>query len=130
VLAVAGIAFHAWSSDDPESPPPAEIACHAGAYRDANGRLVTLTPSGDELRYRLESGRSGRLKRKPDGGGTATRGRTDDGPPADTARIGGCDAPRLEFGLAGEPLVSAEREIFRVREVKVQSGAPDPGALS
>ena len=56
LLAVLGIALHAWSRDDPDPPPPPDIVCHAGAYRDANGRLLTLTPSGDGLRYRLESG--------------------------------------------------------------------------
>ena len=42
LLAVLGIALHAWSRDDPEPPPP-DIVCHAGAYRDASGRLLTLT---------------------------------------------------------------------------------------
>jgi hypothetical protein len=113
VLAVIGIAIHAWSRDDPDPPPAADIVCHAGAYRDANGRLVTLTPSDDGLRYRLESGESGRLTRQPDGRWTAIRGWTDDGPVAAEARIGGCDTRAIEFGLAGEPLVAATREVFR-----------------
>jgi len=59
LVAVSGIALHAWSRDDPDPPPPPDIVCHAGAYRDANGRLLTLTPSDNGLRYRLESGESG-----------------------------------------------------------------------
>ena len=121
LLAVLGIALHAWSRDDPDPPPPPDIVCQAGAYRDANGRLLTLTPSDDGLRYRLESGESGRLTRQPDGRWSATRGWSDDGPPAAVARIGGCDATTIEFGLMGEPLVAAEREVFRVREAKFQS---------
>ena len=45
LLAVLGIALHAWSRDDPDPPPPPDIVCHAGAYRDATGRLLTLTPA-------------------------------------------------------------------------------------
>jgi pimeloyl-ACP methyl ester carboxylesterase len=101
VLAVMGIALHAWSRDDPDPPPPPDVVCHAGAYRDTNGRLLTLTPSDDGLRYRLESGESGRLTRQPGGRWSATRGWSDDGPPAAVARIGGCDAASIEFGLAG-----------------------------
>jgi dipeptidyl aminopeptidase/acylaminoacyl peptidase len=121
VLAVMGIALHAWSRDDPDPPPPPDVVCHAGAYRDASGRLVTLTPSEGGLRYRLETGESGRLTRQADGRWTATRGWTDDGPPAAVARIGSCDALNIEFGLEGEPLVTAAREVFRVREAKFQS---------
>ena len=109
LLAVLGIALHAWSRDDPDPPPPPDIVCHAGAYRDANGRLLTLTPSEDSLRYRLESGESGRLTRQADGRWTATRGWTDYGPPAAVARIGGCDETTIEFGLTGETLVPATR---------------------
>lgn len=121
VLAVLGIALHAWSRDDPDPPPPPDMVCHAGAYRDAIDRLVTLTPSDDGLRYRLESGETGRLIRQADGRWQATRGWMDDGPPAATARIGGCDAAKIEFGLAGEPLVAATREVLQVRETNFQS---------
>ena len=121
LLAVAGVGLHAWSRDDPDPPPPAEIACHAGAYRDANGRLVTLTPSDDGLRYRLESGESGRLTRQADDSWSGTRGWTDDGPAAAAARIGGCEDPTIEFGLAGETPIAATREVFRIRETKFAS---------
>src|SRR5687767_7516405 len=121
LLAVLGIALHAWSRDDPDPPPPPDIVCHAGAYRDANGRLLTLTPSDDGLRYRLESGESGRLTRQADGRWTATSGWADDGPPAAVARIGGCDDTTIEFGLTGETLVPATREAFRIRETKFDS---------
>jgi len=121
VLAVMGIALHAWSRDDPDPPPPPDVVCHAGAYRDANGRLLTLTPSDDGLRYRLESGESGRLTRQPDGRWTATRGWSDDGPAAAAARIGGCEEATIEFGLAGERPVPATREVFRIRETKFES---------
>ena len=121
LLAVLGIALHAWSRDDPDPPPPPDIVCHAGAYRDANGRLLTLTPSDDGLRYRLESGESGRLTRQTDGRWTATRGWTDDGPPAAVARIGGCNETTIEFGLTGETLVPATREAFRIRETKFEA---------
>ena len=121
LLAVLGIALHAWSRDDPDPPPPPDIVCHAGAYRDANGRLLTLTPSDDGLRYRLESGESGRLTRQTDWRWTATRGWTDDGAPAAVARIGGCDEMTIEFGLTGEALVLATREAFRIRETKFES---------
>ena len=121
LLAVLGIALHAWSRDDPDPLPPPDIVCHAGAYRDANGRLLTLTPSDDGLRYQLESGESGRLTRQPDGRWTATRGWMDDGPPAAAARIGRCDEMTIEFGLTGETLVPATREAFRIRETKFES---------
>jgi hypothetical protein len=121
VLAVLGIALHAWSRDDPDPPPPPDIVCHAGAYRDVNGRLLTLTPSDDGLRYRLESGESGRLTRQPDGRWSATRGWSDDGPPAAVARIGSCDEVTIDFGLTGERPVPATRETFRVRETKFES---------
>lgn len=121
LLAVLGIALHAWSRDDPDPPPPPDIVCHAGAYRDANGRLLTLTPSEDGLRYRLESGESGRFTRQPDGRWAATRGWADDGLPAAAARIGGCDEATIEFGLAGETPVPATREAFRIRETKFES---------
>ena len=122
LLAVAGVGLHAWSRDDPDPPPPAEIACHAGAYRDANGRLVTLTPSDDGLRYRLESGESGpasRVRPTTAGAGPAA-GRTTVRASA-AARIGGCEDPTIEFGLAGETPIAATREVFRIRETKFAS---------
>jgi pimeloyl-ACP methyl ester carboxylesterase len=121
VLAVLGIALHAWSRDDPDPPPPPEVICLSGAYRDVNGRLITLTPSDDGLRYRLESGESGRLTRQADGRWTATRGWADDGPQSAVARIGGCGESGIEFGLAGETPVPAIRETFRSRETTFSS---------
>ena len=121
LCAVLGVALYAWSHDEDDRPPSTDIACHAGAYRDANGRLVTLTPSDDGLRYRLESGESGRLTRQPDGRWTATLGWTDGGRPIAEARIGDCGAATFEFGLTGEPMVHATRQEFRVRETKFES---------
>lgn len=121
VLAALGTGLYAWSREVAEPPPPADIVCHAGAYRDAQGRLVTLTPLEDGLRYRLESGETGRLTREADGRWTATRGWTDDGPPVAEARIGHCDAASFEFGLAGEPTALVTRQVFRIRETKFAS---------
>ena len=121
MLAVMGVALHAWSRDERDPPPPPDIVCHAGSYRDANGRLLTLTPSDGGLRYRLESGESGRLARQANGSWTASRGWTEDGPPAAVAHIGGCDQATIDFGLAGETTVPAAREVFRIRDTRFES---------
>ena len=121
VLAVLVTGLYAWSREAVEPPPPADVVCHAGAYRDASGRLLTLTPLDDGLRYRLESGETGRLTRQPDGTWTATQGWSDDGPVAAAARIGACGGSTIEFGLAGETPVAATREVFRIRETTFRS---------
>ena len=97
--------------------------CRAGVYRAANCRLLTLTPSDNGLRYRLESGESERLTRQTDGRWTATRDWTDDGAPAAVARSGGCDETTIEFGPTGDALVPATREAFSIRETKFESVA-------
>ena len=118
LAAVLGVAFYAWSHDEDDPLPSTDIACHAGAYRDATGRLVTLTPSDGGLRYRLESGR---LTRQPDGRWAGTLGWTDEGPSIAEARIGKCGAATFEFGLPGEPMVGVTRQEFRIRETRFES---------
>jgi uncharacterized protein len=122
VVVALAAGMYAWPRDHHhDRPPPADIVCHSGAYRDANGRLITLTPSDERLRYRLETGESGRLRRQPDGRWSATLGWSEDGPPSAEARIGACGGTTIEFGLAGEPVITATRLAFKLRETKFKS---------
>jgi len=87
--------------------PPQELLCQAGAYRLDDGELLALTPSdGDTLRYRLFSGRSGRLH--PDGAGRFVSG---DGwsvrePVTLVVTLANCGEGRITLDpLHGEPVV-------------------------
>ncbi len=87
--------------------PPQELLCQAGAYRLDDGELLALTPSdGDTLRYRLFSGRSGRLY--PDGAGRFVSG---DGwsvrePVTLVVTLANCGEGRITLDpLHGEPVV-------------------------
>jgi pimeloyl-ACP methyl ester carboxylesterase len=122
VVVALAAGMYAWPRDHHDDrPPPADIVCHSGAYRDANGRLITLTPSDERLRYRLETGESGRLRRQPDGRWTATPGWSEEGPSSAEARIGACGGTTIEFGLTGEPSVTATKLAFTVRETTFES---------
>jgi dienelactone hydrolase len=94
----------------------AEQACNTGIYRLGDGRLVDISPSeGSDLRWRLDDGRTGRLR--ADRGGLSTLGWTDH-PDGAAMVLPGCGAKerRVEFrdpggstasGLA-IPLVSTD----------------------
>ncbi len=99
-----------------EPPLTAEQQCDTAVYRLADGRLVDVGPSdGKDLRWRLDDGRTGRLR--ADRGGLSTRGWTDE-PDAISVALPGCVAHdrRIEFrdGSAGAvagtaiPLVAIE----------------------
>ena len=100
-----------------DTPPPPEYACHAGAYRMADGRTVVITPLGDGLRYRLETGEAGKLRRTDGGHWTGTEGWTDAGPESAKASIGECGAASIGFALGTARPVPAERQRFAAREV-------------
>jgi uncharacterized protein len=79
----------------------AEQVCNTGIYRLGDGRLLDINPSEDkDLRWRLDDGRTGRLR--ADRGGLSTLGWTDQ-PDGTVVVLPGCSAKerRLEFTDAG-----------------------------
>lgn len=71
---------------------PSAFACHAGAWRDADGGLFVLTAANDSVRYRLPDGRTGLFRAvQPGREAMATEGWRDDGPAVARAVSGECD---------------------------------------
>lgn len=76
--------------------PEAAEACHAGAYRLADGRLVDVGPVTDGgLRWRLMDGRTGKLVRKE--GGWESRQGWSDRPDGIEVAFGACGEARIRF---------------------------------
>lgn len=97
-----------------------EQICHIGAYRLTDGRVMDVAPAeGQDLRWRLEDGQTGRL----DAGHNwaSTRGWTDK-PDGKTVSFGGCDEGRLTFAVGdGEP-VEGHKVRLITRDVTFASG--------
>src|SRR5262245_12747591 len=97
--------------------------CHAGAYRDAAGRVLALTPSeGKALRFYLHDGRSGLLAPAESGDiYTAGPGWNGNTPVTATARLGSCDAETIQFDLQGGPAGRWKKIPLQVRKVRFDS---------
>lgn len=122
VVAMASVLWF-WPRDAAVGP---DVACHVGAWRLDDGRLVDLAPLSDgrSLRWRLLDGRSGRLRPEPSGQWRNTQGWTDRPTPEQVA-LGDCQAPELQFD--GH---DAQRLAFDVRETRFPSrGAELAGRL-
>jgi dienelactone hydrolase len=91
--------------------------CHIGAYRLADGRAVDIAPSeGDTLRWRLFTGESGQLHKRPDGGWDSTYGWTGR-PDGKSVTFSDCATGTITFG--GLP---GHRIAFDVTETTFDSG--------
>lgn len=78
---------------------PAEAAsdCHVGSYRLADGRAVDIAQSdGDTLRWRLFTGETGQLHRRPDGAWDSTYGWTGR-PDGKTVAFSDCASGKITF---------------------------------
>ncbi|HEY1604830.1 MAG TPA: alpha/beta hydrolase [Allosphingosinicella sp.] len=72
--------------------------CHVGSYRLADGRVVDIAPSdGGTLRWRLFSGETGQLHRRPDGAWDSTYGWTGR-PDGKMVTLPDCPAGAITFG--------------------------------
>ncbi|THD61332.1 prolyl oligopeptidase family serine peptidase [Phenylobacterium sp.] len=72
--------------------------CHVGAYRLADGRAVDVAPTdGDTLRWRLFTGETGLLHKRPDGAWDSTYGWTGR-PDGKTVAFSDCAAGKITFG--------------------------------
>jgi dienelactone hydrolase len=99
----------------------AEQACNVGIYRLADGRLLDIAPSeGKDLRWRLEDGRTGRLR--ADRSGLSTQGWTDI-PDGIAVTLPGCGAPerRVQFSDHDGAKVSGPAVPLLVTETKFRS---------
>lgn len=91
--------------------------CHIGAYRLADGRAVDIAPTdGDTLRWRLFTGETGLLHRRPDGAWDSTFGWTGR-PDGKTVAFSDCAAGTITFGR--EP---GRRIAFDVTDTTFDSG--------
>lgn len=91
--------------------------CHVGAYRLADGRAVDIAPSdGDTLRWRLFTGETGQLRKRPDGAWDSTFGWTGR-PDGKTVTFSDCTAGTIMFGK--EP---GQRIAFDVTDTAFDSG--------
>ncbi|HEX3887132.1 MAG TPA: prolyl oligopeptidase family serine peptidase [Phenylobacterium sp.] len=91
--------------------------CHIGSYRLADGRAVDIAPSdGDTLRWRLFTGETDQLHKRPDGAWDSTYGWTGrhDGT---TVAFSDCAAGTIKFGQ--EP---GRRIAFDVTDTTFDSG--------
>jgi hypothetical protein len=72
--------------------------CHVGAYRLVDGRVVDIAPSeGDTLRWRLFTGETGQLHKRPGGAWDSTYGWTGR-PDGKTVTFSDCAAGTVTFG--------------------------------
>jgi hypothetical protein len=72
--------------------------CHIGSYRLADGRAVDIAPSdGDTLRWRLFTGETGQLRKRPDDAWESTYGWTGR-PDGKTVAFSDCAAGTITFG--------------------------------
>lgn len=91
--------------------------CHVGSYRLAEGRAVDIAPSdGDTLRWRLFTGESGQLHKRPDGAWDSTYGWTGR-PDGKKVSFSDCAAVTITFGQ--EP---GRRIAFDVTDTTFDSG--------
>ncbi len=87
------------------TPKEAELSCHIGVYRLADGTLVDVGPTDDaRLRWRQIDGAFGRLTEQADGEWVSTLGLTDRSDGVKVA-FGDCSGGRIRFaGMDGERL--------------------------
>ena len=98
----------------------AEQECHVGAYRFADGRVVDVAPAdGENLRWRMEDGRTGRLSAA--NGWRSTRGWTDESDGV-SIHFRGCADGRLAFAGGDGESVEARKVAMVVREATFDSG--------
>ncbi|HEY2179339.1 MAG TPA: alpha/beta hydrolase [Caulobacteraceae bacterium] len=90
--------------------------CHVGAYRLADGRAVDIAPSeGDTLRWRLFTGETGQLHRRPGGAWVSTYGWTGR-PDGQSVAFSDCAAGTITFGRE-----SGRRIAFDVTDTTFES---------
>jgi pimeloyl-ACP methyl ester carboxylesterase len=79
--------------------------CFVGAYKNADGRVLSLQSTADDaLRFYLLDGRTGVLRRQPDGVTyTAGPGLSESLPVMARARLEACGADSIEFALQNGP---------------------------
>jgi len=121
------MALAVWAAFFKTQTTPPQIACHFGAYRLEDGRLIAFAATGipEAMRFALMSGETGRLRpavhnRKLDiyegGSGWAS-----DSPVAHRVTFEGCDAPGVVVSLdRGKPLKGTRLD-FETAEVTFQS---------
>ena len=108
VLVVAAVAAGVWMllpHREPDPPPDPRMACHVGAYRLDDGRVVAVSPLSDGgLRWRLLDGRTGKLVQDDAEKWSGTTGWTDRPDPI-AVTLGTCSRPAMAFdGHAGRRL--------------------------
>jgi len=104
----------------PSSKITADQACRTAVYRLGDGRLIDIAPSQDEdLRWRMNDGRSGRLSAKHQW--SSTLGWTGQ-PDGVSVGLPPCGADQIRFTDKGQPPVFGERVRLQSRETTFKSG--------
>jgi hypothetical protein len=115
--ALAALVLFAAQTARADSTADTTHDCHIDSYRLADGRAVDIAPSdGDTLRWRLFTGETGQLHKRPDGAWDSTYGWTGraDGK---TVAFSDCAAGTIKFGQAG-----GRRIAFDVTDTTFESG--------
>ena len=98
----------------------ADQVCQAGVYRLSDGRLLDIAPSdGDDLRWRMDDGRSGKLLAKDHW--SSTLGWTGQ-PDGVSVRLPACGGTRISFADKGAQPVAGVRVPLQVRDTTFKSG--------
>ena len=98
----------------------ADQVCQAAVYRLTDGRLLDIAPSeDDDLRWRLDDGRSGRLSAKDHW--SSTLGWTGQ-PDGVSVRLPACGGTRISFTDKGAQPVAGARVPLQVRDTTFRSG--------
>jgi hypothetical protein len=107
----------------PPVPSEADGLCHSGAYRLADGQVVSIGRSTEQaLRYKSMNGETGRLYPRAEGDYAGGEGWASPPPPVVATLRGPCGGERVRFSAPGIPEQDATRVALSRKTVTFSSG--------
>jgi hypothetical protein len=106
------------------APVEAEGPCHSGAYRLADGQVVSIGPSDERgvLRYKSMTGETGRLYPQTEGHYAGGEGWASPPPPVVATLSGRCGSEQVRFSAPGMAEQAATRAALSRQTVTFSSG--------